>query len=220
MRHVLSVVFLIFVLPSVAEADSDGYFCVGKDYIAYQFGLAAPSIAPHRLTIVRFGAGGFHAPQIVDLPQLQVYGMHCGDSAVRVAAFDAIYTIALDSAPRVIGKSVVPPAERRYPTDSLVQRNLTTLTGAQGTMKAERVLLGKSTAGHLFELVITPTPSPKPCAVQIETTLVESDEAGKQIASRPVFAGEGHRECGEAAAAGLTNVAADKHFSDATSSRW
>jgi len=196
MRHVLSAVFLIFVLPSVAQADSDGYFCVGKDYIAYQFGLAAPPIAPHRLTIVRFGAGGFHAPQVVDLPQFQVHGMHCGDRAVRVAAFNAIYTIAVDSAPKVIGKSVLPSAEHRYPSDSFAQRNLALLSRARGTMKAERVLLGKSTAGHLFELVITPTPSLKPCAVQIETTLVESDEAGKQIASRSVFAGEGHRECG------------------------
>lgn len=196
MRHVLSAVFFIFVLPAVAQADSDGYFCVGKDYIAYQFGLSETPIAPHRLTIVRFGASGFHAPQVVDLPQFQVHGMNCGDRAVRVASFDTIYTIALDSAPRVIGKSASPAAERRYPSDSLVQRNLAALSRARATMKEERVLLGKSTTGHLFELVITPTPSSKPCAVQIEATLIESDEVGKQIASRSIFAGEGHLECG------------------------
>lgn len=36
----------------VAHADSDGYYCDGQGYLAYQFGMAPPPVAPHRLHVL------------------------------------------------------------------------------------------------------------------------------------------------------------------------
>ncbi len=59
-------------------ADSDGYYCIGRDYIAYQFGFAPPPIAQHRLYIIRVGgAAGIGEPAMFELPQFQVHGLLC-----------------------------------------------------------------------------------------------------------------------------------------------
>jgi hypothetical protein len=52
---VLSLVWLAMLAagPDAHVADSDGYYCVGPDYLAYQFGMAYPPVAPHRLFVVR-----------------------------------------------------------------------------------------------------------------------------------------------------------------------
>jgi hypothetical protein len=209
MRDLAGVAVLILVVAGEARADSDGYFCVGKDYIAYQFGLAAPSPGPHRLTIVRFGRDGLHAPQVVDLPQFQVHGMACGDTTVRVAAFDAIYTVTLASTPRLVGRADIPPTDHgRFPSAVFVQRNLAQLSRARAEMRADRIRLGVAPDGHAFELVIVPTPSSKACVVNIVSTLVELDAAGGQVVSRDVFRGEAPRECGGTALAAQQRVAA------------
>ena len=50
MRRVLIVAFVaLSCVPGVAYADSDGYYCAGPGYLAYQFGMAPKSVAPHRL---------------------------------------------------------------------------------------------------------------------------------------------------------------------------
>ncbi len=198
MKPILGAAFLVLALAGTARADSDGYFCVGNDYIAYQFGLAAPPVGPHRLTIVRFGARGFYAPQVVDLPQFQVHGMSCGDDVVRVAGFDRIYAIALGAPPRVIESTVIPEAERgHFDSASFVQRSLASLSHATANLETDRIPLAKAANGHVFELVITPTKSAKPCTVQLVSQLVELGDAGHPLATRDVFRGEGHKECGE-----------------------
>src|SRR4029077_19139662 len=70
------------------QADSDGYYCVGRGYLAYQFGFAAPSPKPHRRSVIRFsGTSGIELPVVLDLPQFQVHGMQCGEEWIDVAAF-------------------------------------------------------------------------------------------------------------------------------------
>src|SRR5437667_7977882 len=84
-----------------AYADSDGYYCAGREYVAYQFGFAAPPIGPHRLYVVRFGGtSGIEAAAVLDLPQFQVHGILCGERTVEIAAYDAIYSVRLDAAMR------------------------------------------------------------------------------------------------------------------------
>src|SRR4029453_14438490 len=93
----------------MAYADSDGYYCVGRGYLAYQLGFAAPPIAPHHLYVVRFGGtAGIEAPVALDLPQFQVQGIICADRAIRILAYDAIYTVRLDATDRPVGFSTVP----------------------------------------------------------------------------------------------------------------
>ena len=202
MRRFAGAIFFTFASAGTASADSDGYFCVGNGYIAYQFGLAAPPIAPHRLTIVRFGSDGFQAAQVVDLPQFQVHGMECRDSTVRIRAYDRIYTVDLDSIPRVVGHADIPLADRgHFPSDSFVSDNLGRLSRVIAGMRTERKLLGESTNGHSFELVIIPTPSPKQCTVDIRSALVELDTSGQRVTSLEVFRGEGYFECNGASPA-------------------
>jgi hypothetical protein len=101
MGKVIATLVLVAVCgPAVASADSDGYYCIGRGYLAYQFGFAAPPVAPHRLHIVRFGSSGLRAPIVFDLPQFQVQGIVCSDRTVRLAAYNATYTVYLDEESR------------------------------------------------------------------------------------------------------------------------
>jgi hypothetical protein len=67
---VVASIVLSPIMSGTAYADSDGYYCVGHGYIAYQFGFAAPPVGPHHLYVVRFGgASEIEAPAVLELPQ-------------------------------------------------------------------------------------------------------------------------------------------------------
>jgi hypothetical protein len=199
MKRLLGGAFIITIFVATpARADSDGYFCVGTNYIAYQFGLAAPPVGPHKLTVVRFGNQGLGKPVVVDLPQFQVHGKVCAEGAIRIAAFDAIYTVPLASDGKPIGVVTSEPLSKRgqFPSEFVLQRNLAGLSKPVWMLKTERLALGRSSAGHTFELQIRPTQGKIPCVTEITTSLVELDEMEKTVANQPVFKGEGHRDCG------------------------
>ena len=85
----------------VAHADSDGYYCVGPGYLAYQFGMAPLPIAPHRLHVLNTRAvPGIPEPATLELPQFQVHGLRCGDRWIEVASFTAVYRVTLDDSMR------------------------------------------------------------------------------------------------------------------------
>jgi hypothetical protein len=51
----LGATVLLVLIPlgaGTAYADSDGYYCIGRGYLAYQFGFAAPPTRPHRLSVI------------------------------------------------------------------------------------------------------------------------------------------------------------------------
>jgi hypothetical protein len=93
---ILCAVAIVLLSPlgsSAAYADSDGYYCIGRGYLAYQFGYAAPPVGPHRLFVLPLGPSAkIEPPTILDIPQFQVHGMLCGDRVIQLAAYDAIYT--------------------------------------------------------------------------------------------------------------------------------
>jgi len=190
---------LTLACSSVAKADSDGYFCVGKDYIAYQFGLAAPSVALHRLTIVRFDSRGFGYPRVVELPQFQVHGMVCADDMVRVASFEAIHTVRLDSMSRPVGPIESEPLAIRgkLPSEFAGQRNLAGGSKPVSSLKPERLTLGKTANGHVLMLEISPKKSKAVCVTDLTTRLIQVSARGTTLKSLPVFTGIGHRACGE-----------------------
>ena len=103
-------------------ADSDGHYCIGRGYLAYQFGFAAPSTRPHRLAVVRFrGASGIQSPAVLDLPQFQVHGMQCGEGWIDVAAFTGIYHVTLDENGRPVRYEVQPfPDGRTIPQEFIL----------------------------------------------------------------------------------------------------
>src|SRR5919199_931436 len=110
----LAITVHLALYAAPAWADSDGYYCIGPDYIAYQFGFAPPPVAQHRLYIIGLGAAGIGEPAIFELPQFQVHGLLCNERTVQLASSDAIYTVQLDSARRPVRYEMTPWADRRH----------------------------------------------------------------------------------------------------------
>ena len=146
----LAVMLLGSLGAGVAYADSDGYYCVGQGYLAYQFGFAAPPIAPHRLFIVRFGeASGIQRPIAFDLPQFQVHGILCAERTVRLAAYDAIYTVRLDATNRPVRYETSPWMDKQHTPPEFVghSQNLGAWNQVANTLKIERQSLGPIAGG-------------------------------------------------------------------------
>jgi hypothetical protein len=106
-RLILAMATLLLLWPSVAFADSDGYYCVGRGYVAFETRSAA-SGPQHVLHILRFSpAGGIGQVQNIPLDDFQTHGMSCGDRVIEVAAFSTRYLV-----------DVSVPEQPRITTDS------------------------------------------------------------------------------------------------------
>lgn len=194
----------VLLTPSVAHADSDGYYCVGADYIAFQFGIAAPPVASHRLTVVRFGGGSISAPVSINLPQFQVHGMRCGESAINVASIDSIYTVQL-SAQRVPLRvaAVALSVRGELPEWTRVSRNLGLLSPAARSLEREVYVLRTEQNGVEYVLeVLAEADSVRACPPMLTSRIVErvgAREVGEQI----LWRGTGRPSCGRVSLAPL-----------------
>jgi hypothetical protein len=72
----------VALFPSLAHADSDGYYCIGPGFVAYELSSSGAA-SGHWLHIVRVSAskGIVRLPPIA-LPEFQVHGMTCRENAV------------------------------------------------------------------------------------------------------------------------------------------
>jgi len=188
--------------PKAAFADSDGYYCVGPDYLAYQFGLAAPPVAPHYVYVVHLGRSGVMAePMKLELPQFQVHGMICDAGAVRIAAFDGIYTVRLEVSGRPVRYTKEDRARGTVPMEMVrAQRNLAALGYLFEYKDWGKTIRRSLHSVHHSEFVLEFVPDPvKPeeCSTNVTTTLLELDANGRTIGSRRIFRGPAHRACGE-----------------------
>ena len=186
-----------------AHADSDGYYCVGRGYVAYQFGFAAPSPKPHRLSVIRFSdTSGIQSPAVLDLPQFQVHGMQCGEAWIDVAAFTAIYHVTLDENHQPVRYEVQPFADgQKIPQAFFASQNqnLGADGGARAYLKPVRARLSVKERGGEYRLEITAKVIPplKKCELAVTSRIVETDRDGREIGARIIFQGRGYRECGE-----------------------
>lgn len=103
MTRALGVLAVLVVLrPAPAVADSDGYYCAGPGYLAYEMRFSQGS--GHRLYITTFSrADGIRPPIAVQLDDFQVQGMTCGTDQIALVGGGRRYVIALPiaGAPRV-----------------------------------------------------------------------------------------------------------------------
>jgi len=183
-----------------AYADSDGYYCVGPGYLAYQFGVGAPPQGPHRLHVVRFGARrALEQPAVLDLPQFQVHGMICGERTVRLAAFNAFYTVQLDERKQPQRVDTEPRGKGDpLPMEFGVARNLGAWNSAAAKLGTDRVSLGATDDGGRYLLEISGSAVPRErCAAAITTRLVRTDRNGREVQHLRIFQGRRPRECGE-----------------------
>lgn len=198
MRTIRRTVLLSWPLLLPAQpvsADSDGYFCVGPDYLAYQFGLAAPPTAPHTLYILRIGDGGGIAPPVeIRLPQFQVHGMRCRSGAIDILAFDSVHTVSFDEAGRSRGRTAVAKSEWEGSLDwSASTRNLAGLSAAANELRPERHELRIMQDGRRFVLEIDAVRDDAgSCATIITSRVVELAGESERRNEVVVYRGPGY----------------------------
>ena len=98
-RALLFACFLA-VLPSAARADSDGHYCVGPGYIAWETRFDENGKG-HELHIVRVSAArGIERLAPIALNDFQVHGMTCGPDTVDLHAWTARYSVQITESAR------------------------------------------------------------------------------------------------------------------------
>lgn len=92
--YVIAVVAM-GALAQPVRGDSDGYFCTGRGYIAFETQLRSPA-DKHELHIIRFStAEGITAMPAVELARFQVHGMRCHQSEVELVGWNETFTVDL-----------------------------------------------------------------------------------------------------------------------------
>jgi hypothetical protein len=208
--RLVALVMLALCVPVAAHADSDGYYCVGPGYLAYQFGMAPKPIAPHRVYVLSTrGPKGIPEPAVLELPQFQVHGMSCGEGWIDVASFTAIYRVTLDKDDRPVRYEMTTSFAGQPVPQTFIRsqrQNLGSLGGGWAYPKPMRTSLGAKPPGgeYILEVSAKATDAVKPCELSITSRIVETDDAGREISQRIIFQGRGPRECGGHASPGST----------------
>ena len=100
----LALIVLFTINPAAAIADSDGYFCIGENYLAYEFQLgrhrtnsSAYHDEGHILTIARASGSMNDVVAIEEIPleSFQTHGMVCEDGSVTIFSFKNAFRVDL-----------------------------------------------------------------------------------------------------------------------------
>jgi hypothetical protein len=200
--QLVALVVMVVCVPRAASADSDGYYCAAHGYLAYQFGMAPPPVAPHRLYVISTkGPEGIPEPAGLNLPQFQVHGMVCGEGWIDIASGAAIYRITLDKNDRPVHYEVRGSLKGQPIPQSFTlsqYQSLGSFGGGRAYLKPIRVSLGAKPLGgeYILEVTAKAVEPVNRCEVWITSRVVETDRDGRQVGERIIFQGRGHRECG------------------------
>lgn len=188
------IALALWLAPAVALADSDGYFCVGPGYIAYEkrfsFGGPLPRdwpapVRPHELEVIRFvPETGISDPETLQLEEFQVHGMKCESTLVQIASFESVYTVdvAIRHRLRVTDRRAL-DVRGHIPPDLRSHANL---AGGQ-----ERVVELGGDENHRFELMMADVSNRTPHGLDHYhiTELINRDRDGTIRESRRLFIG-------------------------------
>ncbi len=109
-----------------ARADSDGYYCVGDSYLAYELRVSQPQLDDqHVLMILRAGPDQSIQELTIALPDFQVHAMRCRAGTVDLAGWDAVHTADLSSNSLGVSRTPLPrPGDTpAWPNTNLAQWN-------------------------------------------------------------------------------------------------
>lgn len=180
--------FFLIILSTSAHADSDGYFCAGPDYLAYQFAFSHGG-SQHVLTVVSLRDG--KAGSVV-LPFFQPHGMLCTTSMVEMRGWREVHRIDFidPRKPAYIGKI---PAEAQG-AGGYNQENLGLWPTVQGRIigAGETVVpLGADGEPPLAQLRLRIKESRVPGGFkrQHETDLVLTNQGGGEPTIKRLFTG-------------------------------
>lgn len=184
-------------LADRAQADSDGYYCVGPNYLAYEFSLSLPS-GEHRLYVVPLGGSEIGQPAVIPLPQFQVHGMRCRPQDVQLLGWDSLYTVSLTPAtqPALQGSASWYPAGTVPP--DFTPGNLGALSNAVRVGAADTVRLALASQAETYLLAVEVHLDPKnECRYHVTTKVLYLGSRSHPKQSRTIFEGTAPRECGE-----------------------
>jgi hypothetical protein len=120
-RLVSALTLTLLLLPAAAAADSDGYYCAGPGYLAYETSFSW-SPGAHLLHIVRFSrARGIERLPAIPLDDFQVHGMRCHATVVELEGWTSAYSVDLSdpARPTVTSRPTVRAAAQSAPAANL-----------------------------------------------------------------------------------------------------
>lgn len=185
MRAVL-LLWITVAAALAARADSDGYYCVGGSYLAYELRLAQPQPDDrHVLVILRAEPDQSIRERTIALPDFQVHAMRCGNDTVDLAGWDAVHTVDVTT----IGVTRTPlPSPGDIP--AWTNTNLAQWSGARSSGSGMVEL--PWAVPHLLKIHIESTPSP--CVSRLTTRLYRS---GTTSPVKTLVERDFRTECGE-----------------------
>jgi len=173
--------------PAGLKADSDGYFCTGPGYLAYQL-RSWNTDGSHLLKIVRFGDGEIREVGAVELPDFQPHAILCEEDRVRIVGWRLHYveysidvsrepqiTVTIENLDRALS-----PAQ---PEELMTNLGDWAVPGTT-TLSSEDVR-------HEYRLVITRESVPVQGGLDhhTRTVLVAESRAGTQVSELVVYEG-------------------------------
>jgi len=203
-RSAVLVGIAVSALAPPAQADDDGSFCIGPNYIAYELSLnVTPGQREHALYVVSLtDSGGIGEPSKVGLPRFQVHGLRCTRTSVELLGWDSLYTVpvgrtgAAPPAPVAQAAPWANQADRRLP-QGFTSAGFWVWTPALRAGRPDTLRLPVEAVARRFLLIRDLTPNPQSrCLYNLRGQLVAVDTSARAPDSLVLVDRERHRECG------------------------
>jgi hypothetical protein len=187
-RSVFLLILLIGMLAASvpSHADSDGYFCAAKGYLAYeQRAGITPGIVGHVIKIVRFDSrNGIRTAGSITIQDFQVHKLNCGEGRIEIAGFGS----AIPGREAALTTCVIEIAEgpgAPHCSDETASLNWRTWPPPKNLGQwalQESVPLESSDAGHRYRLQLKTSKqviSDNVYKLHFKTELIQTDSEGR-----------------------------------------
>jgi hypothetical protein len=186
-KNILILFILVLVKPVLA--DSDGYACWGKNYIAFEES-GFDTDGKHRLFIVRLDDKYGIGPEIsVEMDNFQVHGMIGEDTRILLLTYDKVYEVDVSDPgnPKYNGEIQVSNIKE-------LQKKSTQFNIGHWSSQQELLLPASGKNGMNFTLSISKFSKIWPGIVERTTItkIIQKDKDGNLVNSRIIFAGIFH----------------------------
>ncbi len=112
--RLVAALFVLSIAATTSDADSDGFYCAGPGYMAYE--LFNSSYNGRVMHLVRLGSGlQMKIEEVNVVGDFQPHGMRCNADSIIINAWDTEYRIPLSDL-KVITTTGV---KEQYPTENL-----------------------------------------------------------------------------------------------------